>query len=136
VLAQAVARLVDLYAQFAFGGLPQRPREQVRANLATASNLGSTIDEYVQASVSVKQAAALDDFADKPLLVLTAGTGHDARWSAAQNHLARLSTNSVHRVIDRATHEGLVEEKRYAAATTRAVIDVVSSVRSRGPLTR
>jgi len=31
----------------------------------------------------VKQAASLTNVADKPLIVLTAGRGHDAAWSAA-----------------------------------------------------
>ena len=48
----------------------------------------STIDEYVQASASIEQAAALRDFADKPLIVLTAGKGTRRRWTAKQNQLA------------------------------------------------
>ncbi|HKO85809.1 MAG TPA: alpha/beta hydrolase [Actinomycetota bacterium] len=125
-----------LYAQFAWGSLPPRSREEVRASDATPSTLRSTIDEYVQANASTEQAAALGDFADKPLVVLTAGSGHDAAWSAAQNRLARLSTNSVHRVIADATHQDLVGNEEDAAATTQAILDVVSSVRSGGPLVR
>jgi pimeloyl-ACP methyl ester carboxylesterase len=125
-----------LYGQFSFGGLPPRSRDEVRASVATATNLRSTIDEFVQASTSIDQAASLGDFADKPLIVLTAGSGHDAAWSAAQNHLATLSTNSVHRVIDGATHEALIADEEDAAATTQAILDVVSSVRSAGPLVR
>jgi hypothetical protein len=63
-----------LYGQFAIGSLPPRSREEVRASVATASTLRSTTDEYVQATASVEQAAALRDFADKPLIVLTAGS--------------------------------------------------------------
>ena len=55
-------------------------------------------------------------------------------WSAAQNHIAALSTNSVHRVIDGATHEALIADEQGAAAITQAILDVVSSVRSPGPL--
>ena len=125
-----------LYARFAVGSLPPRSREEVRASDATASTLRSTIDEYNQASASTKQATALRDFADKPLVVLTAGSGHDAAWSAAQNRLARLSTNSVHRIIDGATHEDLIGNEEDAAATTQAILDVVSSVRSPRRLVR
>ena len=71
-----------LYAQSDFGSLPPRSRDEVRASVATAGMLRSTIDEYVQATASSEQAAALGDFADKPLIVLTAGSGHDAAWSA------------------------------------------------------
>jgi pimeloyl-ACP methyl ester carboxylesterase len=135
-LGSASARLGlgRLYAQVAAPDLPPRSRNEVRAKIATAANLGSTIDEYAQGGASVKQAASLRDFADKPLIVLTAGSGHDAAWSAAQNHLATLSTNSVHRVIAGATHQGMVEE--HAAATTQAILDVVASVRSPRRLVR
>jgi pimeloyl-ACP methyl ester carboxylesterase len=125
-----------LYGQFAFGSLPPRSRDEVRASIATASNLRSTIDEFVQANASMEQAASLGDFADKPLVVLTAGVGSDATHSAAQNDLATLSTNSVHRVIAGATHEALIADEEFAAATTQAILDVVSSVRTAGPLVK
>jgi hypothetical protein len=136
VSASARLGLARLYGQLDYGSLPPRSRDEVRASLATASNVRSTIDEYIQATSSIGQAASLGDFADKPLVVLTAGSGHDAAWSAAQNDLARLSTNSVHRVIDGATHESLIMDEEDAAATTQAILDVVSSVRSPGPLVR
>jgi pimeloyl-ACP methyl ester carboxylesterase len=136
VSSSARLGLGRLYAQFALGSLPPRSRDEVRASVATASTLRSTIDEYVQAAASIKQAAALRDFADKPLIVLTAGSGHDAAWSAAQNRMATLSTNSVHRVIDGAAHEDLIANEEDAAATTQAILDVVASVRSPTGLVR
>jgi pimeloyl-ACP methyl ester carboxylesterase len=137
-LVSTVARLglARLYGRFDFGSLPPRSREEVRASDATAGTLRSTIDEYVQAAASTQQAAALRDFADKPLIVLTAGSGHDAAWSTAQNRMATLSTNSVHHIIDGATHEDLVANQEDAAATTQAILDVVASVRSQGRLVR
>ena len=137
-LASISARLGlgRLYGQFDFGSLPPRSRDEVRAHLATAGNLRSTIDEYVQANASMRQAATLRDFAGKPLVVLTAGIGSDATSSAAHSDLAALSTNSVHRVIDGATHQALIADEQYAAATTQAILDVVSSVRSATPLAR
>jgi pimeloyl-ACP methyl ester carboxylesterase len=136
-LASTSARLGlgRLYAQSEAGSLPPRSRDEVRASIATASNVRSTIDEYVQANASVEQAASLGDFADKPLVVLTAGVGSNATHLAAQNDLATLSANSVHRVIDGATHEALIADEEDAAAT-QAILDVVSSVRSAGPLVR
>jgi hypothetical protein len=118
-----------LYGQFAFGSLPPRSRNEVRASIATAGNVRTTIDEFVQATISTEQAAALGDFADKPLVVVTAGSGHDAAWSAARNDLATLSTPSEHRVIDGATHQALIANEEDSAATTRAILDVVASVR-------
>jgi pimeloyl-ACP methyl ester carboxylesterase len=123
-----------LYAQLASGSLPPQSQDEVDASTATASNLRSTIDEYVQANTSMRQAASLDDLDDKPLAVLTAGSGNDAAHLASQNKLATLSTNSVHRVIDGAAHETLVADEDAATSTAQAILDVVSSVRTGGPL--
>jgi pimeloyl-ACP methyl ester carboxylesterase len=126
-LMSRVSVLVSTAARLGLGRLVGAP---------TASHLRSTIDEYLQASSSVEEAAALRDFADKPLVVLTAGTGSDAGWSAKQNALATLSTDSVHRVIKGTTHAALIADEKGAAATTRAILDVVSSVRTARPLAR
>ncbi len=61
--ASARVGLGRLYAQFAFGSLPPRPRDEVRASIATANTIRSTIDEYIQANASVQQAALLEDLA-------------------------------------------------------------------------
>jgi pimeloyl-ACP methyl ester carboxylesterase len=122
-----VSALVSTSARLGLG----RP-----VGLPTASHLRGTIDEYLQANSSTEEAASLSDFADKPLVVLTAGIGHDATSSAAQNDLATLSTNSVHRVIDGATHTSLITDENHAADTTQAILDVVSSVRNAEPLDR
>ena len=120
-----------LYAQSDFGSLPPRSRDEVRASVATAEH-ASQHDRRVRPGdgLDASKLPPSRDFADKPLIVLTAGSGHDAAWSAAQNHLATLSTNSVHRIIDGATHEDLIANEEDAAATTQAILDVVSSVRS------
>jgi len=49
----------------------------------------------------MQQASSLTNLDGKPLLVLTADTGHDAK--SAQEHLASLSTNSLHRVANATT---------------------------------
>jgi pimeloyl-ACP methyl ester carboxylesterase len=123
-----------LLAQFVVVDLPPRSQGEARASSATASSMRSTIDEYIQANASGEEAAALRSFDDKPLVVLTAGIGSDATHSAAQNHLATLSTNSAHRTIAGASHEGLIGDEDGAAATTRAILDVVQAVRSHAPV--
>jgi pimeloyl-ACP methyl ester carboxylesterase len=137
-LISSSARLgvARLSAQTDYGTLPPRSRGEARASAATAKALRSAIEEYVQASASTKQAAALQDFADKPLIVLTAVRGNDAAWFAAQKDMATLSTNSVNRVIDGASHLSLIIDEKDSAATSQAILDVVSSVRSGRPLVR
>ena len=101
--------------------------------MPTASHLRSTIEEYGRAGSSAEAAASLRTLGDRPLVVLTAGTGSGAGWLAAQEALAALSTDSVHRVIEGADHAGMIEEEG-AADTARAVLDVVSAVRGARPL--
>jgi pimeloyl-ACP methyl ester carboxylesterase len=103
---------------------------------ATASHAQSTVEEYVRASASSAQAASLDDFDGKPLVVLTAGVGSDAAWMVAQEKMATLSPNSVHRVIDGVAHAGMIHDEQGAATTTAAILDVLSSIRSDEPLDR
>ena len=129
--ASARVGLARLVGYFGYDSLPSRSRDEVRAGSATANYVGSYIDEYVQGNASVAEAASLTDFGGKPLIVLTAGVGSDAAHSASQDHLATLSGNSVHRVIDGASHADLILEKKYAAATTEAILDVVSAARGR-----
>jgi pimeloyl-ACP methyl ester carboxylesterase len=128
--------LARLLGQLDFGSLPPRARDEARGLTVTPNHAQSTIDEYMQAGASADQAASLRDFGAKPLFVLTAGSGSDAEWMAAQDDLASLSTNSAHRVVDGAAHIDLIFEKDDAAVTSQAILDVVSSVRSGGPLDR
>jgi pimeloyl-ACP methyl ester carboxylesterase len=125
-----------LLSQGSYDSLPPQSADEAEATGSTASNLQSTIDEYLQANTSAGQAAALDDFGDKPLVVLTAGSGSDADGIAAHDDLAALSTNSAHRVIDGATHTGLLLNESAAAAVNQAILDVVSSIRNDEPLDR
>jgi pimeloyl-ACP methyl ester carboxylesterase len=125
-----------LLSQGSYDSLPPQSADEAEATGSTASNLQSTVDEYLQANTSAGQAAALDDFGDKPLVVLTAGSGSDADSIAAHDDLAALSTNSAHRVVDGATHTSLILDEGDAAATTQAILDVGSSIRNDEPLAK
>jgi len=137
VLASLSARvgLARLVGQLDWGTLPPDSRDDVRADTAQASWLRSTVDEYLWAGASAREAASLRDFADKPLFVLTAGE-HPASWIAAQNKTLTLSTNSVQEIVAGATHTDLILEEKYAETTARAILAVVDAVRSDRPLSR
>jgi len=128
-----VGRLVAVLAPV---DLPPREREEVRVATAMPSALSSTIEEYLRADDSMRQAAALRDFGDKPLVVLSAGVGSAPDWPRKQQRLADLSTKSVHRVVAGASHEALVVDRAHAATTSRSILDVVESVRTGAPLSR
>ncbi|MGM7774441.1 alpha/beta fold hydrolase [Arthrobacter sp. KNU-44] len=119
------------YASFEdVDSLPPRARDEVHAAIADPGNLRSTLDEYIQANTSMEEATALRNLSNKPLVVLTAGIGNDSKHDAAQNELANLSTNSVHKTIGSASHEALITNHDAAAITTQAILDVVTSVRT------
>jgi pimeloyl-ACP methyl ester carboxylesterase len=81
----------------------------------------------------LNRAAKLASLGDRPLAVLTAGTGSAASWAAEQNDLARLSSTSVHRTVAGATHQSLIDDKSDAGQSSRAIGDVVRAVqRKRG----
>ena len=137
-LASSSARLGlgRLLAESEYGTLPAQSRDEIRASAASAIYLQSSIDEYIQGGASGREAASLTDFADKPLVVLTAGVGSSATWMTAQDHLATLSSNSAHHVIEGAAHGPLIHDQQFAAASTQAILDVLSSVRNDEPLAR
>jgi pimeloyl-ACP methyl ester carboxylesterase len=121
VLTQRISALAVSSARLGMGRV---------AGLGSPEELRSTIDEYASANRSVRQAGALRSFADKPLIVLTAGTGTRSGWSASQEALVTLSTNSVHRVIREATHGSLIGDPHDAGMTSQGILDVVGAVRS------
>ncbi len=137
-LVSVVSRvgLGRLYSLTSYSTLPSPAREEVRASISTPATLRSSIDEYAQGSTSMEEAAELRSLGDTPLFVLTAGSGSAGSWFANQDKLARLSTNSAHRVVDGATHEMLVADQTAAGSTVTAIREVVSSVRTGTPLAR
>jgi pimeloyl-ACP methyl ester carboxylesterase len=136
VLFPAVAHLGAgrLLNPFSYGTLPPRSRDEARANSSTARHLGSWIEEVLAGSASAHQASLLTDLDGKPLIVVTADTGNDAKWQSAQEHMATLSTNSLHRVAHDTTHQSLLDNGADSAAASTAIHDVVASVRTSQPL--
>jgi pimeloyl-ACP methyl ester carboxylesterase len=78
------------------------------------------------------RAAKLTSLGNKPLIVLSAGTGSLPGWAGQQNDLAALSSDSVHRTIPGATHASLIDDHVDAAQSSRAIRDVVEAVQRAG----
>ncbi len=112
-----------------FASLPPKARDAARAFNSTPSQLTASRIEFLQLPTVFNQAKALRSLHGKPLAVLTATVGEMRGWTAAQDKLARLSTDSVHRTVAGATHAALLEDKTFARATSSAVTDVVWRVR-------
>src|SRR5918993_1185104 len=67
------------------------------------------------------------------LAVVSAGT-QEPEWLELQDDLATLSSNSMHRVVEGATHTSVVYERSDAQATSAAIVEVVAAVRNDRPL--
>ena len=93
----------------------------------------STHDELIALPAALQQAQALTTIGDRPLVVLSAGTGTQEGWGPAQVRLVGLSTNAVHRVLASATHESLVVGAD-AGASSRAILDVLAAARTGSPV--
>jgi pimeloyl-ACP methyl ester carboxylesterase len=115
--------------------LPGADAARVDAITSGARAFRNQRDEISVIPEVFAQAQALTTLGDRPLAVLTASatsTETDG-WVGAQDQLAALSTNSVHRSVD-STHVGLLEDVRPAAASVRAITEVISSVRTGTPM--
>jgi pimeloyl-ACP methyl ester carboxylesterase len=124
----------NLIAQSSYGSLPPRAQGEARANASTARHLASFLQEFLQANTAMQQASTLTNLNGKPLIVLTADeANNDPQWQAKQDHLATLSTNSLHRHAD-ATHESLLDDQADSSAASHAIRDVVAAVRTGQPL--
>ena len=114
--------------------LPAPAGAQVQALTSTAKSARNGRDEISVAPRVFAQARALTTLGSRPLAVLTTSESlKGAGWSDAQDQLAGLSTDSVHRTVD-STHAGLVVDQAPAAAAVRAVHEVLAAARTGSPM--
>lgn len=136
IAATARLGLGRVLAAINYADLPQNYRDDARATTATGKHLAGLVEEYGVATRSAAQAGTLRGLGTKPLVVLTATVGNQAGWMDRQDQMAALSSNSVHRLEPGATHIAFVDDPAHTPSVTRAVHDVVVSVRTKAPLTK
>jgi hypothetical protein len=90
-------------------------------------------DEVIALPAALEQARGLTTLGDRPLIVVSAGAGQQAGWSAAQARLVDLSTNSVQRIISTGTHDSVLVGAD-APASAQAILDVVAAVQTGSPV--
>jgi pimeloyl-ACP methyl ester carboxylesterase len=113
-----------------FADLPQPAQGEERADQVTPRMEASGRDEFVEIPATLQAAMALTSFGDRPLVVVTALAGAQTGWLRAQDTMAALSTNSAHRVLQDMTHDALITSESGAAASSKAILDVVTAVRT------
>jgi pimeloyl-ACP methyl ester carboxylesterase len=116
-----------------YAELPAPARAMQRVHYASARFYVSLRNEFEELPTSLAQARSCQSLGDRPLIVVTAAQDAQAGWLPLQDRLARLSTNSSHRVVP-STHIALVTDQTAAQTSIQAIRDVVRAVRSNAPL--
>jgi pimeloyl-ACP methyl ester carboxylesterase len=135
-----ISALLPSVARFGVGrlvppdrALPEPARDIRHLHHASPRLYRSLRDEFAELPTSLAQARSFQNLGDRPLVVVTATRDALAGWLPLQARLARLSTNSSHRLVPY-THEALVTDRTAAEASTQAIRDVVHAARSATPL--
>ena len=115
--------------------LPPQQRAQVEAFNSSTQHLVTTTEEFRATPQTAAQVRATQSLGDKPLAVISAGE-QPSSWLELQDELAALSPNSIHRVVEGATHASLLYERSDAQVSGAAVDQVIEAVRADRPLTR
>jgi pimeloyl-ACP methyl ester carboxylesterase len=92
------------------------------------ANARSLRDEFAELPTSLAQARSFQNLGDRPLVVVTAAQDALVGWLPLQDEMARLSTNSSHRVVPYA-HDALITDEAAAQTSSQAIRDVVNAVR-------
>jgi pimeloyl-ACP methyl ester carboxylesterase len=92
------------------------------------ANARSLRDEFAELPTSLAQARSFQNLGDRPLVVVTAAQDALVGWLPLQDEMARLSTNSSHRVVPYA-HDALITDEAAARTSSQAIRDVVNAVR-------
>src|SRR5215218_8384129 len=127
-----VIRLTNYYP--AHPDLPSHQRAQIEAFNASTHHVATTLEEYRATPQTTAQVRRAGSLGDTPLAVITAGE-QSSVWLEMQDELAALSPNSIHRVVEGATHESLLYNKGDSQVTSAAIHKIVEAVRNDQPLT-
>ncbi|MEP7054850.1 MAG: alpha/beta hydrolase [Actinomycetota bacterium] len=114
-----------------FSALPSPEAEQVQAFARSPRGARNSRDEQSQLRAAFEQAQALTTLGAKPLVVVSSSVEMSTTpgWSAAQDQLAALSSNTSHRVAH-GTHVAVVDDQLTARTSAEAIRDVVVAVRT------
>ena len=114
-------------------GLPRAQDAALRAYAATGFVAAAAAEMAVIDDRTFPQVRRTQRLGDRPLVVLSAGQTVTLEPVFLELHrqLAGLSSSGMHRVVDGASHAGMVFDATYAAAASAAIEEVVAAVRQR-----
>ena len=128
-----VIRLTNFYP--AHPDLPAQQRAQIEAFNSSTQQWATTVEEFSATPQTNSQVRSTQSLGDKPLAVVSAGE-QSPDWLEMQDELAALSPDSIHRVVEGATHESLLYDKGDSKVTSAAIEQVVDAGRTDQPLAR
>jgi pimeloyl-ACP methyl ester carboxylesterase len=112
---------------------PDLPPQQ-RAQIDALTPSTRQVSTYALELLAPTQTLRLGSLGNKPLAVVTAPKQAEPGWLKLQDKLATLSSNSIHRVVEGATHTSLLYDRSDAQASSAAIVEVVAAVRNDRPL--
>jgi pimeloyl-ACP methyl ester carboxylesterase len=125
----------DAGGEIDFQGLPPRQHDEIAAFWSTPRYFNMQRAENVAAPGIFQQAQRLGSLGDLPLAVFTASeTGPFPLWPELQAEMAGLSSNSLHRTIEGATHGSVIFNPHHARITREVIAMVIDAARSGTPV--
>ena len=116
--------------------LPAQQRLETQAFFNSTRSLETIRAVDASFSTALDQVRGAGGLGAKPLAVVlgSKGDGGNEKLRDLFVQQAALSTDSVTRVINGATHAGLVDQRDFSLQTSAAILEVVEAVRSQRPL--
>ena len=120
-------------------GLPDIQNKELVAFLSATKDWDAQAAEFAATTELDDEVRASGSLGNLPLFVLTA-TDHggpvdmEQLWQSLQDQLASLSTNSIHKVLQRAHHESLWADPKFAGESVAAILKVVDAAQRGVPM--
>ena len=118
--------------EFDFGDLTEPQKSELKALWSSPDYFLSQRAEVIAGPGIFADGQKLDGLGNLPLMVLTQGHGGE-NWMQLQNELALLSSNSLHRIVDGATHGSFAFNPNDAHEVSQAIVQVWDAARSGEP---
>jgi len=112
--------------------LPAQQRAEEQAYFDSAKYFDTLLAINTAFPVALEQVRQTHNLGSRPLMIVIGGASDNTVGVARdlQDNLAQLSSNSATRMIEGATHSGLVDQRDYAVQTSAAILEVVEAVRT------
>jgi len=116
--------------------LPLQQRLEIESFFHSVKSLETIRAVDASFSAALDQVRKAGGLGSIPLAIVLGGQGDGASEPLRELFVqqAALSTNSLTRLIDGATHAGLVDNQHYASQTSAVILHVVEAVRTAQPL--